>query len=257
MNWNVRLLFNFLCLATLALGSYSALACSEFFLEPKSPIDLPSYISEADYLGDPLRKGRWLLGHGSEGFVERVEKSDGSFIVEKSFGGAFEAKLNYDHLKILDALQLKSFETFESFERKGTKHIYPWIKGIPLSKLLESSDIPEEIKAHLWNLYEVRLILLVKEITEKRKDIFFQINVLMNLEKFKNQAGEKENLEFIQLHLPAHLFTKESSRWNQRFLIEMYDFDNQDDSDPNVLEPKPDNILVDPATLDMHWIDPN
>lgn len=218
--------------------------------------DLTPYIDPTDVYGTPSDKGRWLLGEGGEGRVERVKTTQG-FHVEKTFSDPLLSSMNADLFDLIETLQIKSFKMIQPLETSVSGHKYPWIKGAPLIKVLENPNVPLSAKEKLWRIYQDKLVQLTEEISSQRPDLFFQINHFASLNSVKERVLPRENLEFIEFGSLGVSNPTKQRPYRQRYLIEIYENEHQDDTFAQVIEPKPDNIVVDLKNWEMIWIDPN
>lgn len=164
------------------------------------------------------------------------------------------AQKNLLHWELLQSFGIKSFKTFDKVSLKGRVQSYPWVKGVALIKILENPKVAQAVKEKLWSIYESKLIELTNEFTSKRPDLTFDINHLPYFNKLHAQINKADNLSFKELRISGIPSTLDRITFRQRYMIEVYEDENED---PIVLEPKPDNILVDLTTWEMTWIDPN
>ena len=73
----------------------------------------------------------------------------------------------------------------------------------------------------------------------------------------KERVSERPNLSFREINIPGIPNINQRITFRQRLMIGIFENEDQDDLDAQVLEPKPDNILVNLKTWEMTWIDPN
>lgn len=230
-------------------------SCQDLVSSPL--MDLTPYINPIDMEGQPLSKDKWHMGRGGEGTVTRMKTPDGEMRVEKTFDTSFLASMNAQLFQRLRQFQIKSFKVLESKGRKDFRtEIFPWVKGISLIQILENPKVPQATKEQIWGVYENKLAQLAEELSTQNPDLFFEIHHFTYFKVIAKQVSPRPNLEFIEMN-PLNLSGVESRiTFRQRFMIHIFE-SLDENAEPFLLEPKPDNILIDPKTWEMTWIDPN
>jgi hypothetical protein len=118
----------------------------------------------------PIDSCVYRLGKGAMGTVFRLKSKNGSSIAVKRFTAAADAERDFYLMTLLARLSESASADGLKIPLVGRTDTHelqlPWIKGVPLSQVLENQATPAEIRGNLVELYVKRVaeyIALLKE----------------------------------------------------------------------------------------------